>query len=189
MLAGGGSHYMVNNMSFEFLKTEIPDVILIKPQTHVDQRGFFLESYRKDEFQKAGIATEFVQDNHSKSIYGVLRGLHFQKKPYEQAKLVRCVRGKIFDVAVDLRENSKTYGKYVSAILSEKNKEMLFIPRGFAHGFLVLSTSAEVLYKTDNIYSKASESGIIWNDVTINIPWPIKNPILSEKDKSWHSLE
>ena len=176
-------------MSFDFERLEIADVILIKPKVFEDERGFFMETYKKSEFEKFGITTEFVQDNHSKSKYGVLRGLHFQRKPFEQAKLVRCVKGKIFDVAVDLRRNSKTFGKYVSTILSEENKNILFIPKGFAHGFLVLSEFAEVIYKADNEYNPSYEAGIIWNDEDLKIEWPIKNPILSEKDRKWPSLK
>ena len=172
-------------MPFEFKRLEIPDVILITPKVFTDERGFFMEIYQKEEFVKAGITGEFVQQNHSKSVKGVLRGLHYQKEPYAQAKLVRCIKGEIFDVAVDIRKNSLTFGKYVSAILSEKNKNMLYIPRGFAHGFEVLSRKAEVVYNVDNIYSKESESGILWSDHEIMVKWPIKRPLLSEKDKKW----
>ena len=170
-------------MPFEFKKLEIPDVILIKPKVFEDERGFFMETYKKGEFEKVGIAGEFVQDNHSKSKYGVLRGLHFQKQPYAQAKIVRCVRGEIYDVAVDLRENSQTFGKYVSVNLSEENTYQLYIPGGCAHGFLVLSDTAEVIYKVDNVYAPNYEGGLIWNDPDVNIPWPSDNPILSQKDQ------
>jgi dTDP-4-dehydrorhamnose 3,5-epimerase len=170
-------------MPFEFKKLEIPDVILIKPKVFEDERGFFMETYKKGEFEKVGIAGEFVQDNHSKSKYGVLRGLHFQKQPYAQAKIVRCVRGEIYDVAVDLRENSQTFGKYVSVNLSEENTYQLYIPRGFAHGFLVLSDAAEIFYKADSIYAPNYEGGLIWNDPDVNIPWPSDNPNLSQKDQ------
>lgn len=170
-------------MPFEFKKLEIPDVILIKPKVFEDERGFFMETYKKGEFEKVGIAGEFVQDNHSKSKYGVLRGLHFQKQPYAQAKMIRCVRGEIYDVAVDLRENSQTFGKYVSVNLSEKNTYQLYIPRGFAHGFLVLSDAAEIFYKADSIYAPNYEGGLIWNDPDVNIPWPSDNPNLSQKDQ------
>ena len=172
-------------MPFEFKRLKIPDVILITPKVFVDERGFFMETYQKDDFEKAGITGEFVQQNHSKSVRGVLRGLHYQKEPYAQAKLVRCIRGEIFDVAVDIRKNSPTFGKHVSVILSEENKNMLYIPRGFAHGFEVLSRKAEVVYNVDNIYSKESESGILWSDHEIMVKWPIKRPLLSEKDKKW----
>ena len=172
-------------MPFEFKRLEIQDVTLITPKVFIDERGFFMETYQKEEFAKEGITGDFVQQNHSKSVKGVLRGLHYQKEPYAQAKLVRCIKGEIFDVAVDIRKNSLTFGKYVSAILSEKNKNMLYIPRGFAHGFEVLSRKAEVVYNVDNIYSKESESGILWSDHEIMVKWPIKRPLLSEKDKKW----
>ncbi len=176
-------------MPFEFKRLEIPDVILITPKVFIDERGFFMETYQKGEFAKARITGEFVQQNHSKSVKGVLRGLHYQKEPYAQAKLVRCIKGEIFDVAVDIRRESDTFGKYVSAMLSEENKNMLYIPRGFAHGFEVLSRKAEVVYNVDNIYSKNNESGIIWDDPHISIDWPIKNPILSDKDRDWHNIK
>ena len=176
-------------MPFEFKRLEIPDVILITPKVFIDERGFFMETYQKGEFAKARITGEFVQQNHSKSVKGVLRGLHYQKEPYAQAKLVRCIKGEIFDVAVDIRRESDTFGKYVSAMLSEENKSMLYIPRGFAHGFEVLSRKAEVVYNVDNIYSKNNESGIIWDDPHISIDWPIKNPILSNKDRDWHNIK
>ena len=176
-------------MPFEFVKMGIPDVILIKPKVFGDERGFFMETYERSDFEKAGIKGEFVQDNHSKSKYGVLRGLHFQKEPYAQAKIVRCIKGVIYDVAVDLRKNSPTFGKYVGVILSEYNKYMLYIPRGFAHGFLVLSDEAEVVYKVDNLYAPDHEGGLIWSDADVNIPWPINNPILSPKDQKWPILK
>jgi dTDP-4-dehydrorhamnose 3,5-epimerase len=170
-------------MPFEFKRLEIPDVILIKPRVFEDERGFFMETYKKEDFEKAGIRGEFIQDNHSKSEYGVLRGLHFQREPYAQAKIVRCVRGGIFDVAIDLRKNLSTFGKYVGVNLSEENKYQFHIPRGCAHGFLVLSDVAEVIYKVDNVYAPNHESGLIWNDPDVNIPWPIDNPALSQKDQ------
>jgi dTDP-4-dehydrorhamnose 3,5-epimerase len=176
-------------MPFEFVKTKIPDVILIKPKVFGDERGFFMETYKKEDFEKAGIRGEFVQDNHSKSKYGVLRGLHFQKDPYAQAKIVRCIRGIIFDVAVDLRKDSPTFGKWVGVILSEFNKHQLYVPRGFAHGFCVLSEVAEVVYKVDNKYAPDYEGGVMWNDEDIGIEWPIDEPILSEKDKKWPTLK
>jgi dTDP-4-dehydrorhamnose 3,5-epimerase len=175
-------------MPFEFKRLEIPDVILIVPKVFYDERGFFMEIYKKEDFEKAGIKGEFVQQNHSKSIKGTLRGLHYQREPYAQAKLIRCIKGKIFDVAVDIRKGSPTFGKYVSVILSEKNKNMLYIPRGFAHGFEVLSKEAEVIYSVDNIYVKESEAGIIWNDPTIHIKWPITPKIISRKDQAWPRL-
>lgn len=179
----------VVTMPFEFKRLEIPDVILIKPRVFEDERGFFMETYKKPDFEKAGIKEKFVQDNHSKSKYGVLRGLHFQKEPYAQAKIVRCIRGVIYDVAVDLRKNSPSFGKYVGVILSEYNKYQLYIPKGFAHGFVVLSDVAEVIYKVDNIYAPEYEGGLIWNDPDVNILWPIDNPIVSLKDQKLPTLK
>ncbi len=170
---------------FTFKKLKIPDLVLIEPTVFADQRGFFMETYNRREFENFGINTEFVQDNHSRSIKGVLRGLHYQLKEKAQAKLVRVIKGEIYDVAVDIRRGSPYYGKWVGVILSESNKRMLFIPEGFAHGFCVLSREAEVLYKTSEFYSPAHERGIIWNDPDLRIEWPIKNPLLSEKDKRW----
>ena len=176
-------------MPFEFVKTKIPEIILIKPKIFGDERGFFMETYRREDFENAGIKGEFIQDNHSKSKYGVLRGLHFQKNPYAQAKIVRCIRGVIFDVAVDLRKDSVTFGKWIGIILSEFNKYQLYVPRGFAHGFCVLSEEAEVVYKVDNKYAPDHEAGMIWNDKDIGIEWPISEPILSEKDTKWPTLK
>ena len=143
-----------------------------------------MESYKKSDFVKNGIVCDFVQDNHSKSTKGVLRGLHYQASPKQQTKLVRCSKGKIFDIAVDLRKNSKTFGKYVKVELSEENKHMLFIPEGFAHGFVVLSDEAELIYKTNTEFSPEHDRGLLWCDKTVNIDWNIDfEPILSEKDK------
>ncbi len=175
-------------MPFEFKHLEIPDVVLIKPRVFEDERGFFMETYKKSEFEKAGIKGDFIQDNHSRSKYGVLRGLHFQREPYAQAKIVRAVRGVIYDVAVDLRRDSPTFGKWVGVILSGYNKWQLYIPRGFAHGFVVLSDVAEVVYKVDNVYAPDYEGGIIWNDPEIGIDWPVDEPIVSEKDRKWPTL-
>ena len=176
-------------MPFEFIKQNIPEVILIIPKVFEDNRGFFMESYKKSDFYANGICTEFKQDNYSKSSKGVLRGLHYQEEPNAQAKLVRCVKGKIYDVAVDIRKNSKTFGKYVKVELSESNKNMLYIPEGFAHGFVVLSDEAEILYKTSGEYAPKSDRGILWCDKDINIDWEIDfEPILSEKDTRQPSL-
>lgn len=175
-------------MPFEFERLEIPDVILIKPKVFGDERGFFMETYKRPDFESAGIKGEFVQDNHSRSRYGVLRGLHFQREPYAQAKIVRVVRGVIYDVAVDLRKDSPTFGKWVGVILSEFNKWQLYVPRGFAHGFVVLSDVADVVYKVDNVYAPDYEGGIIWNDPDLNIDWPLDEPIISEKDRKWPTL-
>ena len=176
-------------MTFEFKKLEIPDVIVIKPKVFEDERGFFMETYKKEEFdEKAGIKGEFIQDNHSKSKYGVLRGLHFQREPYAQAKIVRSIRGEIYDAVVDLRKNSPTFGNYVGVNLSEDNRYQLYIPGGCAHGFLVLSDVAEVIYKVDNVYAPDHEGGLIWNDPDVNIPWPNDNPSLSQKDQKLPTL-
>ena len=172
-------------MPFEFVKTSIPGVILVKPRVFGDERGFFMETYKKSDFEKAGIDTDFVQDNHSKSVKGVLRGLHYQLEPEAQGKLVRCIRGKIFDVAVDIRRGSPTFGKWIGVELSEENKLMLWIPKGFAHGFLTLSEEAEIVYKVSGAeYSPEHDRGIRWNDPDIGIKWPLEGePILSEKDR------
>ena len=170
-------------MKYEASKFEIDGPILVAPKVIYDERGFFMESYTKDEFEKLGIKIEFIQDNHSLSIKNTLRGMHFQKEPYAQSKLVRCITGSILDVAVDIRNDSKTLGKYVKVVLSSEDKKMLYIPKGFAHGFFVLSDVAEILYKVDNLYNKGYDSGIIWNDPELGIDWPVANPILSEKDR------
>ena len=170
-------------MPFEFKKMEIEDVILVTPKVFGDSRGFFLESYKKTDFFKNGITDEFNQDNHSKSSKGVLRGLHYQAKPYSQAKIVRCVNGKIFDVAVDIRPNSPTFKKWVGAVLSEDNKNMLYIPQGFAHGFVALSDEVEILYKASGEYAPQADRGIRWNDPEIAVEWGIDfEPLVSEKD-------
>jgi dTDP-4-dehydrorhamnose 3,5-epimerase len=168
-----------------FKKLSITEVLLIEPKIFNDERGFFFESYNQKEFEEAiERKVTFVQDNQSFSNYGVLRGLHSQKQPHEQAKLIRVIEGKIFDVAVDIRKNSRTYGQWVGEILSSKNNKMLWIPEGFAHGFLVLSDFAHVLYKTNNYYNRYSETCIRWDDPQINIKWPnVENKIISEKDQ------
>lgn len=172
-------------MPFEFEQQKISDVILVKPKIFGDNRGFFMEAYKKSDFTKNGINTDFKQDNHSMSSKGVLRGLHYQAVPYGQAKLVRCIKGRIFDVAVDIRKGSKTFGEYVKVELSEENKHMLYIPEGFAHGFVVLSEEAELVYKTSNEYAPQADRGLRWNDKDLNIDWGIDfEPILSEKDKN-----
>ena len=170
-------------MPFDFEWLEIPEVILVKPRIFGDDRGFFLETYKHSEFVGGGIPEHFVQDNYSKSVQGVLRGLHYQKHPKAQGKLVRCVKGIIYDVAVDIRKGSPTYAKWVGRELSDQNHLMMYIPAGFAHGFVVLSESAEVFYKCTEEYSPADDRGIIWNDPEINIQWRIQSPALSEKDK------
>jgi dTDP-4-dehydrorhamnose 3,5-epimerase len=176
-------------MPFVFKSLEIPEVVLIEPKVFKDERGFFMETYKMPDFTAAGIKANFVQDNHSRSSKGILRGLHYQNPPFAQGKLVRAVRGEIFDVAVDIRKGSPTWGKWVGVILSEENKNMLYVPNTFAHGFCVISEIAEVIYKTTNVYSAEAEAGIIWNDEDLNIEWPIKEPILSEKDKKLPPLK
>ncbi|EHG6003731.1 dTDP-4-dehydrorhamnose 3,5-epimerase [Escherichia fergusonii] len=173
------------------IKTEIPDVLIFEPKVFGDERGFFFESFNQKVFEEAvGRKVEFVQDNHSKSSKGVLRGLHYQLEPYAQGKLVRCVVGEVFDVAVDIRKSSPTFGKWVGVNLSAENKRQLWIPEGFAHGFLVLSETAEFLYKTTNYYNPQSDRGIIWNDPSLNIKWPlVEKPILSKKDAEQKKIE
>jgi dTDP-4-dehydrorhamnose 3,5-epimerase len=163
-------------------KTFIEDLLIIEPQLFKDDRGFFYESYNKNNLDKV-INIVFVQDNESKSNRGVIRGLHFQAPPFEQTKLVRCISGNILDVALDLRTSSKTYGKFFSIELSSENNKQLFVPKGFAHGFQVLSETAIVNYKVDNFYNPKSDSGIIWNDKDLSIDWNLDiKPILSDKD-------
>ncbi len=164
---------------------EIPEVILFEPNVFGDERGFFFESFNKKAFEDAtGLSPDFVQDNHSKSSKGVLRGLHYQLPPMAQGKLVRVTEGEVFDVAVDIRKDSPTFGKWVGATLSAENKKQLWIPEGFAHGFITLSDSADFLYKTTNFYSKEHEQSIKWDDQDISISWPTTAiPIISEKDK------
>lgn len=165
-------------------RLSIPDVLLIEPQVFSDDRGFFFESFNQQKFEEAiGRKINFVQDNHSKSIKGVLRGLHYQLPPKAQGKLIRVIQGEAFDVALDLRQSSPTFGKWVGEILSADNKKQLWIPEGFAHGFVSLSDSVELLYKATNFYSKKHECAIRWDDEIIAIDWPIKEVSLSEKDK------
>ncbi len=172
----------------EFIPTDLEDVILIRPMIFQDKRGFFTETFRLNKFHKAGIRKPFIQDNLSQSVKGTLRGLHYQiVNP--QAKLVMVTEGEILDVAVDIRRNSPNFGKYVSCRLSEENKELLYIPEGFAHGFFVLSERATFLYKCTDYYNPAGERGIRWNDPRIGIDWPVEEPILSEKDRSLPLLE
>lgn len=174
--------------NFTFNRTEIDGVYIIDVKSYGDNRGYFMETYKDSDFKEAGLNYTFVQDNQSSSRKGVLRGLHFQRT-YPQAKLVRVIKGEVFDVAVDLREDSKTYGKWVGVLLSEENKKLFMIPRGFAHGFLVVSDYAEFAYKCDELYHPEDEGGIMYNDPTINIQWPdVGEIILSEKDKKHPSL-
>ena len=172
------------------IKRTIDGLVLLKPNFFEDERGYFMESYNQKNIKKLFGDIHFVQDNESESSRGVLRGLHFQKPPFAQAKLVRCLKGEILDVALDLRKKSKTYSQFETTILSDKNKNQLFIPKGFAHGFIVLSESAIVSYKVDNYYDPDYESGVLWNDKDLNIDWKIKaeEVILSEKDKNLSPL-
>ena len=167
----------------EVIKTEIEGLLIIKPKVFEDSRGYFYESYNKERLREAGIDHEFVQDNQSLSSKGVLRGLHFQNPPYEQGKLIRVITGSVLDVAVDIRKNSPTYGRWLSAELSAVNKLMFWIPPGFAHGFATLEDNTVFFYKCTNVYNKQSEGSIRWNDPDLNIDWKTKSPILSEKDK------
>ncbi|MGK8176589.1 dTDP-4-dehydrorhamnose 3,5-epimerase [Aeromonas dhakensis] len=173
-------------------RTSIPEVIIIEPRVFSDDRGCFFESFNRQQFEDViGYSIDFVQDNHSKSIRNVLRGLHFQRSPNEQGKLVRCISGEVFDVAVDIRKSSPTFGEWVGISLSAENNRQLWIPEGFAHGFIVLSEQAEFVYKTTSYYNPRLESSILWSDPDLNIAWPREKPILSEKDKkaqSWNEF-
>jgi len=172
------------------IETKLEGLYLIEPKVFEDARGYFLESYNEQTFKKNGIDVNFVQDNQSLSCKGTLRGLHFQKPPYAQAKLVRAITGSILDVVVDIRKNSNTYGEYFSIVLSGENKRMLYIPEGFAHGFLALEDNTLIQYKCSNFYNKETEGGLIWNDPDININWGIGyEPIISDKDKNNVSLK
>ena len=166
-------------------QTPISDLLILQPDIFEDGRGYFFESYNENSFKKAGIPVEFVQDNESKSDKGVLRGLHLQLPPYDQVKIVRAVRGSALDVAVDMRIDSDTYGKYYSVVISEENKTMVYIPVGFGHGFLSLENNTVLQYKCSNFYSKPHEVGVMWNDKDIDIDWGIKyEPIISDKDQN-----
>jgi len=175
--------------NFKFIETSIKDVYVIEPKKYGDNRGYFMETYKESSFKEAGLDYNFVQDNQSKSKKGVLRGLHFQKT-YPQAKLVRCIEGEVFDVCVDLRKDSPTYGKWEGVILSAEKGNQFMIPRGFAHGFVVLSEIATFCYKCDELYHPEDEGGIMYNDPDVGIDWPYKDePLLSEKDKIHPSLK
>lgn len=168
-----------------YIQTEIDGVWLIEPKVFSDERGYFMEAFKKEEFESHIGAVDFVQDNESKSSFGVLRGLHYQKGEYSQAKLVRVIKGEVLDVAVDLRKSSPTFGKHVSVVLSDENKRQFFIPRGFAHGFAVLSDEAIFTYKVDNKYAPQAEASILYNDETLRIDWPLAESqmLLSAKDR------
>lgn len=166
-------------------KTKLDGVVIVEPDVFGDNRGFFMESWNKKKMEEVGLYYDFVQDNHSKStVKGTLRGIHFQKGDKAQAKLVRCVKGAVLDVAVDLRKNSPTFKQWIGVELSEKNKKQLLIPRGFGHGFVTLTDDVEFLYKADNYYALEADAGIRWNDPDIGVDWCVENPILSEKDKN-----
>jgi dTDP-4-dehydrorhamnose 3,5-epimerase len=175
-------------------KTKIEGLLIITPQIFGDERGFFVETFNKVRYEEMGIKVDFLQDNLSKSQKGVLRGLHFQKDPFAQGKLVQVISGKVLDVAVDIRLNSPTFGEYVSVELSGENKKQFWIPAGFAHGFVALENDTIFSYKCTNVYNKEAESGLLWNDKKIGIDWKLKEngieePILSEKDRVWSGLE
>lgn len=176
-------------MPFTFHRLDIPDVILVEPRLFPDGRGFFAETYKRSDFEANGIPEVFVQDNHSRSVRGVLRGLHYQKDPTAQGKLVSAIRGEIFDVAVDVRRGSPYYGRWVAATLSDENHHLLYVPPGFAHGFCVVSEEAEVVYKVTSEYSPEHDRGIRWDDPTIGVRWPVDPPLLSPKDQQHPSLE
>lgn len=167
----------------EVIKTSIPDVLILKPTVFEDDRGYFFESYNKEKFLQHGLDQNFVQDNESKSVKNVVRGLHFQKPPFSQGKLVRVMKGAVLDVAVDIRRNSPTYGQWTSVELTEDNKWMYWVPPGFAHGFATLKDDTVFFYKCTNVYNKASEGSIRWNDPDLGIDWKLENPILSGKDQ------
>ncbi len=173
-----------------FIKTDIEGLVIIEPKVFGDDRGYFFESFNQKLFEENIGKVEFVQDNESKSSYGVLRGLHFQRPPFNQAKIVRCIEGEVLDVAVDIRKDSPTYGKWESVLLTGENKKQFFVPRGFAHGFVVLSAKAVFAYKVDNWYAPEYDSGIAWDDMELNIDWKIdvKDVMLSEKDRKLKPL-
>ena len=175
-------------MPFEFKKLAIPEVMVITPRVWRDSRGSFVETYKRSEFSAAGIDEVFVQENHSNSMRAVLRGLHFQTPPHAQAKLIRVLSGKIFDVAVDLRPNSSTRGRWVGVDVSAEDTSLIYVPGWCAHGFCVLSERADVVYHTSAEYSPSHERGIMWNDPAIGIDWPVSSPIVSDRDKQWPLL-
>ena len=175
-------------MAFVFIPTSIPDVLVIEPHVFADDRGFFMETYKRSEFSAHGIHEAFVQCNHSRSTRGILRGLHYQKSPKAQGKLVRTLAGEIFDVVVDIRKGAPTYGRWIGILLSAGNKKILYAPAGFAHGFCVVSDEADISYMTTEEYAPALESGVIWNDPELNIRWPVDEPRLADRDRRWPRL-
>jgi dTDP-4-dehydrorhamnose 3,5-epimerase len=175
-------------MPFERIDTKIDGLVVVQPKVISDDRGFFFETYRRTEYARLGIDVEFVQDNHSRSLRGTIRALHFQERP-GQAKLIRCARGSVYDVAVDLRKDSPTYGQYEAFVLSDKNAQQVFVPVGFAHGFCVTSEEADVTYKVSSYYDGATERGIAWDDPAIGVPWPVDEPLVSDRDRNNPRLE
>lgn len=177
-------------MPFDFKNTPLKRLVVIQPRVFADERGFFMETYKKSDFVKAGITEEFTQDNHSYSSKGVLRGIHFQKDPYAQGKLVRCIKGAVWDVAVDLRADSETFGQWYGLEITGENKIMFYIPPGFGHGFVTLKDNTHFLYKCTNEYNPDADSGIMWNDSDLNIEWPLTEGLsLSDKDLKLQSIE
>ena len=175
-------------MAFERIDTKIDGLVLVQPKVISDDRGFFFETYRRNEYAALGIDVEFVQDNHSRSVRGTIRALHFQLRP-GQAKLIRCARGSVYDVAVDLRKESPTYGQHEAFVLSDKNAQQVFIPVGFAHGFCVTSEEADVAYKVSSYYDGQTERGIAWDDPAIGVQWPVDEPLVSDRDRANPRLE
>jgi dTDP-4-dehydrorhamnose 3,5-epimerase len=175
-------------MPFRFIPTELPGVVVIEPEVFPDGRGFFMETYKKSDFLAAGLLMDFVQENQSKSVKGTLRGLHLQRPPRAQGKLVRVLDGEIFDVAADIRPDSPTFGRWVSVSLSAENRRSVYIPAGYAHGFCVVSSDAQVVYKTTEEYAPELEWGVRWDDPLLEIPWPVSTPRLSERDSMWPAL-
>ena len=175
-------------MSIKFTKTDLPDVLLIDPEVFKDSRGFFMETFHQKKYAEAGINQTFIQDNYSHSTRGTLRGLHYQLKN-PQGKLVYVITGEIYDIAVDIRRGSPGFGKWVGQYLSDKNRRQIFVPEGFAHGFCVISETADVLYKTTDLYNPDDEYGVLWSDPTIGIKWPVEMPVVSDKDKQFPGLK
>jgi dTDP-4-dehydrorhamnose 3,5-epimerase len=175
-------------MPVSFESTDLPGVVLVVPKVFADDRGFFMETFKRSEFERAGLDLPFVQENHSRSSAGTLRGLHYQREPKAQGKLVRVVLGEIFDVAVDIRQGSPTFGRWVGVRLSAENRLSIYVPPGFAHGFCVTTAEAEVIYKTTEEYAPEHEEGIRWDDPSLGIAWPVANPTLSPRDQRWPSL-
>jgi dTDP-4-dehydrorhamnose 3,5-epimerase len=176
-------------MPFTFHVTALPGVVIIEPKVMADDRGFFMETYKRSDFAAAGVTVAFVQENHSRSVQGTLRGLHGQRPPKAQGKLVRAIEGEVFDVAVDVRRDSPTFGRWVSVTLSAENRKSVFVPAGYVHGFCVVSPEAQVIYKTTDEYAPELEYGVRWDDPRLAIPWPVKTPLLSPRDSRWPSLD